>query len=180
MRPRGMTLAEVHKGYRDDDCDGDDSLSQRQQQQQAPQLSQERQLLQAAAMIHTALMLVSGVAGVPLPNLQQSRRQSQRQPSRFWYEKMPTLGKLWCARGQQPGRRWFGCAISSHRLLLSLCYRWHTGTAGPVRLYSCTTTTARGYIVQIDNTAALSHQSQCIGRPTGTAGPVRLYSCTIW
>jgi hypothetical protein len=61
MRPRGMTLAEVQKGYRDD-SDGDDGLSQRQQQQQAPQLSQERQLLQAAAMIHTALMLVSGVA----------------------------------------------------------------------------------------------------------------------
>ena len=77
-----MTLAEVQKGYRDDG-DGDDSLSQRQQQQQALQLSQERQLLQAAAMIHTALMLVSGVAGVPLPNLQQSLRQSRRQPSRF-------------------------------------------------------------------------------------------------
>jgi hypothetical protein len=44
MRPRGMTLAEVQKGYRDDG-DGDDSLSQRQQQQQALQLSQERQLL---------------------------------------------------------------------------------------------------------------------------------------
>eukprot|EP01047_Picozoa_sp_COSAG01_P006495 COSAG01_NODE_235_length_20918_cov_41.045086_22_plen_71_part_00 len=55
-----MTLAEVQKGYRDDG-DGDDSLSQRQQQQQAPQLSQERQLLQAAAMIHTALMLVRRV-----------------------------------------------------------------------------------------------------------------------
>jgi hypothetical protein len=54
-----MTLAEVQKGYRDDG-DGDGSMSQRQQQQQAPQLSQERQLLQAAAMIHTALMLVSG------------------------------------------------------------------------------------------------------------------------
>jgi len=59
MRPRGMTLAEVQKGYRDDG-DGDDSLSQRQQQQQAPQLSQERQLLQAAAMIHTALTPESG------------------------------------------------------------------------------------------------------------------------
>jgi hypothetical protein len=55
-----MTLAEVQKGYRDD-SDGDDGLSQRQQQQQAPQLSQERQLLQAAAMIHTALMLVRRV-----------------------------------------------------------------------------------------------------------------------
>eukprot|EP01047_Picozoa_sp_COSAG01_P126773 COSAG01_NODE_55961_length_321_cov_1.518018_1_plen_55_part_00 len=33
MRPRGMTLAEVHKGYRDDG-DGDDSLSQREQHQQ--------------------------------------------------------------------------------------------------------------------------------------------------
>jgi len=54
-----MTLAEVQKGYRDDG-DGDDSLSQRQQQQQAPQLSQERQLLQAAAMIHTALTPESG------------------------------------------------------------------------------------------------------------------------
>ena len=61
MRPRGMTLAEVQKGYRDDG-DGDDSLSQREQHQQALHLSQERQLLQAAAMIHTALMLVSGVA----------------------------------------------------------------------------------------------------------------------
>jgi hypothetical protein len=56
-----MTLAEVQKGYRDD-VDGDASLSQRQQRQQAPQLSQERQLLQAAAMIHTALILVSGVS----------------------------------------------------------------------------------------------------------------------
>jgi hypothetical protein len=55
-----MTLAEVQKGYRDDG-DGDGSMSQRQQQQQAPQLSQERQLLQAAAMIHTALMLVRRV-----------------------------------------------------------------------------------------------------------------------
>ena len=95
MRPRGMTLAEVQKGYRDDG-DGDDSLSQRQQQQQAPQLSQERQLLQAAAMIHTALMLVSGVAGVPLPNLQQSRRQSRRRPSRFWYEDAHTWQIVVC------------------------------------------------------------------------------------
>jgi hypothetical protein len=95
MRPRGMTLAEVRKRYRDD-VDGDASLSQRQQRQQAPQLSQERQLLQAAAMIHTALMLVSGVAGVPLPNLQQSRWQSQRQPSRFWYEDAHTWKIVVC------------------------------------------------------------------------------------
>ena len=47
MRPRGMTLTEVQKGYRDDG-DGDDSLSQREQHQEALQLSQERQLLQAA------------------------------------------------------------------------------------------------------------------------------------
>ena len=38
MRPRGVTLATVQKGYRDD-SDGDDSLSQRQRQRQAPQLS---------------------------------------------------------------------------------------------------------------------------------------------
>jgi hypothetical protein len=31
-----MTLAEVHKGYRDDDCDGDDSLSQRQNEDSGP------------------------------------------------------------------------------------------------------------------------------------------------
>jgi hypothetical protein len=90
-----MTLAEVQKGYRDDG-DGDDSLSQREQHQQALHLSQERQLLQAAAMIHTALMLVSGVAGVPLPNLQQSRRQSRRRPSRFWYEDAHTWQIVVC------------------------------------------------------------------------------------
>jgi hypothetical protein len=48
MRPHGVTLAVVRKGYKDD-SDGDDSLSQRQQQLQAPHLSQEQQLLQATA-----------------------------------------------------------------------------------------------------------------------------------
>jgi hypothetical protein len=62
----------VRKGYKDD-SDGDDSLSQRQQQLQAPHLSQEQQLLQATAMIHRALLLVSSVAGVPLPKLQLSQ-----------------------------------------------------------------------------------------------------------
>jgi serine/threonine protein kinase len=40
----------------------------------------------------------------------------------------------------------------------------NTAGLGPVQLYSCATTTARGYILQIDT--------------TGTAGPVRLYNCT--
>jgi hypothetical protein len=75
----------ARKGYKDD-SDGDDNLSQRQQQQQAPHLSQEQQLLQATAMIHRALMLVSSVAGVPLPKLQQSQQREQQQPSHFWYE----------------------------------------------------------------------------------------------
>jgi hypothetical protein len=47
-------------------------------------------------MIHTALMLVSGVAGVPLPNLQQSLWQSRRRPSRFWYEDAHTWQIVVC------------------------------------------------------------------------------------
>jgi hypothetical protein len=51
------------------------------------------------------VMLVSSVAGVPLPNLQQSQRRyhrrERRQPSRFWY-KTPTPGKLWYAPPSRP------------------------------------------------------------------------------
>jgi hypothetical protein len=95
MRPHGVTLAVVRKGYKDD-SDGDDSLSQRQQQLQASHLSQKQQLLQATAMIHRALMLVSSVAGVLLPKLQQSQQREQRQPSRFWYEDAHTWKIMVC------------------------------------------------------------------------------------
>jgi hypothetical protein len=90
--------------------------------------------------------------------------------SRRFFDERPVCQRL-AAHGSNR------TALPRPRTAVQLYY-YTTGTAGPVRLYSCTTPTARGYIVQIDNTAALSHQSQYIGRPTGTAGPVRLYSCT--
>jgi hypothetical protein len=142
MRPRGMTLAEVQKRYRDD-VDGDASLSQRQQRQQAPQLSQERQLLQAAAMIHTALGDI----------LQIDTTAALSHQSQYIGRPTGTAGPV----------RLYSCTTTTARgYILQIDT---TGTAGPVRLYSCTTSTARGYILHIDNTAALSHQVTCVNLP---------------
>ena len=47
-------------------------------------------------MMRIAIRLVNGVAGVPLLNLHHSRRQSRRQPSRFWYEDAHTWKIVVC------------------------------------------------------------------------------------